>query len=111
MGLLICRRVTSYKMRVVRTALHPSTRHAPPFRSNGLNKIIYLFTSMVLVLPIPSCRKAVTFSVVERKLIRKQVCPQQHMYLALSFEIPCYLDRIGHCILAMVGTEKNDDVT
>jgi hypothetical protein len=48
MGLLICRRVTSYKMqRVVRTALHPSTRHAPPSRSNGLNKIIYLFITSV----------------------------------------------------------------
>ena len=47
MGLLICRRVTSYKMLVVRTALPPSTKHAPPFRSNGLNKIIYLFTTQV----------------------------------------------------------------
>lgn len=106
MGLLICRRVTSYKMRVVRTALHPSTRHAPPFRSNGLNKIIYLFTSKGLVLPIPSCRTAFTLSGVEWKLIRKQVCPQQRVYLALR----CYVDRIEHCILAMVGTDKNDDV-
>jgi hypothetical protein len=107
MGLLICRRVTSYKMLVVRTALHPSTRHAPPFRSNGLNKIIYLFTNWGLVLPVASCRTAVTLSGVEWKLIRTQLCLLQQMYFDLAFGISCYVDRIGHCIVAVVGTEKN----